>query len=325
MTRLRGVLYYRRRGFGTVRFQTQIADDRRLTGVFYEEYAQMIKGLRDPAAVTTNADLIASYKTSEAYSSKAQRTKEDYDKIMAFLATQIGHLPVADIQRRHVISLRDSNRTRVRFANYIVQMTRILMEHAIDIGIREHNPARGVSELKSTTPARQPWPQDLVHVFRDTFLHDQRVRLLFELLLGTGQRIGDVLAMQWGQISDGAIDVIQNKTRRRLVIPLTPHLQTCLDLAPRQNLTILTKLNGSGPWKYRGAADAMMAARRRIGAAPYPIHSLRHTTTSELAGLGLSDELIQSVTGHTSTASVRRYSDAARQKARAIIAQEKRK
>jgi integrase len=41
---------------------------------------------------------------------------------------------------------------------------------------------------------------------------DPETLLLFEMLLGTGQRISDVLAMQWGQVEDGGIWVKQGKT-----------------------------------------------------------------------------------------------------------------
>tara|TARA_R100001224_G_scaffold108163_1_gene84193 strand:- start:5270 stop:5404 length:135 start_codon:yes stop_codon:yes gene_type:complete len=37
------------------------------------------------------------------------------------------------------------------------------------------------------------------------------------------------------------------------------------------------------PWFYRGAADGKMKLRRQIGAEAYDIHSLRYTTTAELA------------------------------------------
>ena len=39
-----------------------------------------------------------------------------------------------------------------------------------------------------------------------------------------------------------------------------------------------------------------MKVRKEIGAEEYDIHALRHTTASELAALGLSDDLIMAVT-----------------------------
>ena len=48
-------------------------------------------------------------------------------------------------------------------------------------------------------------------------------------------------------------------------------------------------------------------------------------TQAELAALGCSDELIQSVTGHSTTDMVVKYAGPARQKARATEAQGRRK
>ena len=110
-------------------------------------------------------------------------------------------------------------------------------------------------------------------------------------------------------------------TQRRQAV--TPQLAAVLAQAPRAGLFILSQPD-SQPVSYRAAAFAVMKVRKEIGAEDYDIHALRHTTASELAALGLSDELIMAVTGHTSRASVVRYAGAARQKARAKTAQDAR-
>jgi len=142
--------------------------------------------------------------------------------------------------------------------------------------------------------------------------------------LGTGQRIGDVRKMRWSDIEEGGINVRQGKTGKDLWIPFTSQLATVLDRTPRTGLFILSQPD-SQPVSYRAAAFAVMKVRKEIGAEEYDIHALRHTTASELAALGLSDDLIMAVTGHTSRASVVRYAGAARQKARAQVAQDARR
>jgi len=64
--------------------------------------------------------------------------------------------------------------------------------------------------------------------------------------------------------------------------------------------------------------------RKKIGAEGCDIHSLRYTTAAELAALGLSDEVIMSITGHSTVAMVARYAGPARQRQRAQQAQERR-
>lgn len=68
----------------------------------------------------------------------------------------------------------------------------------------------------------------------------------------------------------------------------------------------------------------IVAVRKQIGAEAYDIPGLRYAA-AELAALGCSDELIASVTGHSTTAMVVKYAGPERQKARAKEAQGRRK
>lgn len=190
------------------------------------------------------------------------------------------------------------------------------------IGWREDNPAKGVTLLKSGNGPREPWPYDKIAAFRATATG--RTLLIFELCLGTGQRIADVLKMRWSDIDGDGITVVQNKTGARLWLPFTPHLRATLAQTQKVGVTICAWGRGK-PTSYRGAAQLIMAVRVQIGAEKYDIHGLRYSAASELAELGCSDELIAAVTGHATSAMVRKYAGAARQKTRAIEAQKLRK
>ena len=68
----------------------------------------------------------------------------------------------------------------------------------------------------------------------------------------------------------------------------------------------------------------IMKVRKAIDAEGFDIHALRHTAAHELAAAGCSDELIQSITGHSSAAMVKHYSHFSRQRSRAKEAQSRR-
>lgn len=312
---IKGVLYYMRRGGKAQRILSEP-----MTPAFWAEYARHVKGIAPPPKGKTFADLIASYKASDRFTKLAPRTRSDYDKVLSFIADRMGLLEPAKMQRKDVIRLRDDNAATQRFANYLVQIVRLLFEHAIDQGLMKDNPAKGVTLLKSHADPRQPWPSDKVDAFRAAVPLGTRQRLLFELLIGTGQRIGDVLRMQWGHVDGDGINVRQGKTGKLMWIPFTPHLRAALADAHKRNLTILTNQAGSGPWSYRGAADAMMLVRVKIGAEAYDIHGLRYAAAAELLIAGCSDDLVAAVTGQ-SAAMVAHYTKSVRQKVRAISAQ----
>lgn len=315
----KGVLYFQRRGWPTVRVASKLG-----TAEFALEYASLLNGARfTPAPVTRNfSGLVKDYIRSQRYKKLSARTARDYDKVLVWVRDKIGHLPVDKIQRKDIIRARDSNADTVRFANYIVQVVRILLEHAIDIGWRSDNPARGVGLLKSGSPGRQPWPADMIEQYRAAATGP--ALLVFELCLGTGQRIGDVLKMRWSDIDGDGIKVRQGKTGADLWIPFTPRLRAILSATPKVGVTICAHGRGS-PLSYRAASQRVMDVRRAIGAEAYDIHGLRYAAAAELAAAGCSDELIAAVTGHTTAAMVRKYAGSARQKVRAIQAQDRRK
>lgn len=295
------------------------------TPEFAATYARLLNGVQTMPAKRNFAALVKSYHASKRYRDLAPRTAKDYDKVTAWVVAKLGPLPVADMKRKDVIRARDVNASTMRFANYIVQVLRVLMEHAIDLGWRDAgtNPAKGVDLLQSDRPDRQPWPADLVAAYRATATG--RALLVFELCIGTGQRIGDVLRMRWSDVDDGGIVVRQGKTGAKLWIPLTPRLKAVLDATPKVGMTICAWGQNGKPTSYRGAADLVMAVRKAIRAEAYDLHSLRYTTAAELAEAGCSDELIQSITGHATARMVAKYAGPARQKSRAKLAQDARK
>jgi integrase len=311
----KGKVYFRRGGV----HQRIVAEPG--TPEFHAEYARLLDGRATvPAGKSFNA-LIAHYRRSTRYTKRAPRTQADYDTILAFIAERMGALPVAKMQRQHVVRARDDNADRARFANYLVQVLRILFEHAMDIGWRQDNPAKGVPLIKSNSDPRQPWPREMIAAYRATATGT--ARLIFELCLGTGQRIGDVLRMRWDHIEGDGIHVRQGKTRKALWVPFTGPLRATLAATPRRGLTIICGDHGRA-LTYHQARHHVATVRARIGAEAYDLHSLRYAVASELAEAGCSDELIQSVTGHSSRAMVAQYAGAARQKARAKDAQGRR-
>lgn len=318
----KGVLYFQRRGWPTARIAATVG-----TTAFALEYAALLNGARiAPAASSrTFSALVDSYINDRRYKKLAPRTAADYDKVLLWIRSRLGALPVDGMRRKDVIRARDANADRTRFANYIVQVLRVLFEHAIDIGWigAGTNPAKGVTMIKADTEERLAWPAEMIEKFR-LAARDEAL-LIFELCLGTGQRIGDVLKMCWSDIAGDGINVVQNKTGARLWIPFTSRLREILTRTPRRSLMIIAPIRGvSRPVSYRAAAQRISKVRAEIGAERYDIHGLRYSAASELAAAGCSDDLISAVTGHATAAMVRKYAGAERQKIRAIKAQEAR-
>lgn len=312
-------VYFQRRGWQTVRFNAAPG-----TADFAREYALILQGTPPLNAGTrTFLNLIRAYQHSAKWKKLAPRTQSDYQTVLTYIEAKLGTLPPERMQRKDVIRARDSNAASVRFANYVVQVLRILFEFSIDLGWREDNPAKGVSAIASAGKGRVPWPAPMIEAYRAAAPLGTRQRLIFEMLLGTGQRIGDVLKARWDDIAEGGIHVRQGKTGARLWLPLTRDLRAALDATKKTGLTICAGPTGI-PAIYRVAADLLLAVRKKIGAETYDAHALRYTAAAELAALGCTDEVIMSVTGHKTSAMVAKYAGPARQKARATEAMKRR-
>lgn len=313
-------IYFQRRGWPSQKFQNDFG-----TAEFWTEYAGILSQKDTPRKVVARnfGALIDHYRKSPRYKNLKPRTGLDYDKYLDFFREIMGEANPAKMQRKDVIRLRDSNAEKAYFANYSLRVLRVLMEHCVDLGWRETNPARGVPEIKTAKTEREPWPRELLDVYRAHCALGTRERLVMELCVGTGQRIGDVLTMRWSNIENGAVWVRQSKTSKELWVPILPELQSALDVASRHSVYILTNEQGTNRWSYRGASAAVRKVREQIGAVAYDIHSWRYNAACELLEAGCGDDLIAAVTGQ-SPAMVQHYTKKVRQRIRAVQAQQMR-
>lgn len=318
--RQRNGIYFQRRRWPSVKFKSEFG-----TPEFWKEYATILSGKEEPSRVSVRSfrALIQSYRRSPRYERLKPRTALDYDKYLDFFLSIMGDVSPTAMKRKDVIRLCASNASKPYFANYALRVLRVLMEHCIDLGWRDDNPAKGVPEIKTDKKERQPWPASLLKAYRETCALNTRERLVMELCVGTGQRIGDVLEMRWSDLADGGVVVTQNKTGKKLWVPILAELQAALERASRRSVFIVTNERGTNRWSYRGASQAVRSVRERIGALEYDIHSWRYNAACELVEAGCSDELVAAVTGQ-SPAMVLHYTKQTRQRVRAIKAQQMR-
>ena len=284
-------------------------------------YWALMRGGGPVSKVHTFDKLIASYKQSPKWDNLASRTKRDYSKVLEYIVDTIGSKNPTKMRRSTIIEAQLANKHRARFANYIVHMLSILFEHAIDLDWQRHNPARGIARIK-TGEGHKPWPETAIKVYRSKATG--YVLLAFELALGTGQRISDVLKMEWGDIEDGGINVAQNKTGAQLWIPFTKRLADIIENTPRKSLTYIISDDYGRPIKYDQLQKASLKLKKELGLEAYTSHGLRYSAASELAEAGCTDQQIAAITGHRSLPMVRKYSQGANQRRLAIEAMAKR-
>lgn len=139
----------------------------------------------------------------------------------------------------------------------------------------------------------EPWKEWLV----EEALTDDAMRPFVGLFYFTGQRIGEIIRMQWTDIKDGHIYVRQRKTGIELEIPISAELSQILGELPRRGFTILTQANGKA-WPDNTLRLAMQKWALERGQEIVP-HGLRKNAVNALLEAECSTAEVSAITGQS--------------------------
>ena len=135
-------------------------------------------------------------------------------------------------------------------------------------------------------------------------------RMIYELRVGTGQRISDCVEMEWADFDGEYMTVVQDKTGTKMSIYCPSRLQDHLNRLPK-----------------RVAQMSVEEVRRSLGIMDGPDrlvpHGGRYTAAVQLSDAGCSDDEVQAVTGHETVEVVHKYRAKRDQRAASKRAQEK--
>jgi len=290
---------------------------------FDAAYWEIRSGKVQPTLRTTFENLIVSYYQSPKYKNLGERTKMEYRRTLELIREKNGTKDFTALRRRDVIAARDTYADTWRKANAMVEQLSILASHAIELEWITNNPAQGIPKLKGGEYS--PWPEERQAAFvRYCERHELHTELMaFYLGIGTGQRIGDIVKMEWAHFDGDYMEVTQEKTGVRIWVYCPTRLKDHLNNAPRKGRFIFAK-NLTEHIAKRQVQKLVQGVREKIGALDFVIHGWRYTAASELAEAGCSDVEIQAVTGHRSLGMVQKYRSQANQKLLSKRAQNRR-
>lgn len=264
--------------------------------------------------------LVIEFRESPDFRQLAAKTQGDYARYLDLLRERWGDLQPRTMTREFVIALRDAYADKPRAANYLIAVLRRLMSFAMDrpstYGVTV-NPAARPRSLK-TGDGHSPWEEAEIAVYRAYWSAETWERVVFEVLLATGQRGGDVAKMARGHYHAGAVAVTQQKTGVRVWIPASKELAAVLDpwLSGHKHLSLFPTSSGAAygidAWRHKVAAAIKVA-----GIEGRTIHGLRYTAATRLREIGLDWEEVAAITGHQTADMARKYS---RQKRTAELA-----
>ncbi len=274
------------------------------------EINRTMKGTARKITAGSLADVIAQYKQAPEFRGLRESTRKSYEFALDLLSETWGYSPIASIERKHVLRLRDKYAETPGKANHIVTILRVVLAFALDRDYRSDNPAKDIKKLHMGA-GHASWPDEAIERFLETA--PPMMVLALKMGLYTGQRVGDVLTMCWHDYDGEYIKVVQSKTGTKLSIPVHSDLREALDAQERVSPIILTSHTGR-PFKDSNFRQRFRSAMKIAGLSGLVFHGLRYTAATNLAEAGCSLKEIASITGHKSLGMIEKYSRDADQK-----------
>ena len=267
------------------------------------------------------ADIIAKYYASAAWRALKPVSQEYYRRVIAQIRESHGEKPAGKLEPRHVRQLVAGIETPHAARRYLT-ILRILLQHGVDSGVLDSNPAFGIRGPKVKTVGWHSWSEGEIGQFEARYAPGSRERLAFALLLHTGQRRTDIVRMGPQHVRDGLMRIVQSKTGAEVAIPVHPELASVISASKIGNLAFLVTARG-GPFAAKSFGNWIRDICDAAGLPQCSSHGLRKAAARRLAEAGASTNEIAAITGHASLQEVERYTRAANKKQLAKQAQAK--
>ena len=237
--------------------------------------------------------------------------------VRSALSTQLlptfGSTPLNRITRAQVLEWFDAySRTAPGNANHRLQILRQILNFAVACGHITANPARAIAPNRRSPLTRFLSREEVRRLHRALDRHAPRSAStrqqadIIRLLLLTGCRRNEILALRWAEVHPGALALADSKTGPRKV-PLGAKARRILEEQPR----------GQSPFVFPSPRDAARprtadfalwsTVRREAGIEDVCLHTLRHTVASHAVMNGVPVTVVSRLLGHTDAKMTLRY------------------
>jgi integrase len=279
--------------------------------------------IEDERAAPTVTDLIERFKAEHLPKRRAS-TVDAYTRMLdKHIGPHFGpHIKVADVRFEDIDALhrRLTRNGSPYMANRCVAVLSKMFSMAERWRMRTDNPARGIEKNSEAKRKRYLSGDELSRLVTALAGYsDQQIANAFRLLLLTGARRGEVLAMEWGALDLGAgIWTKAGSTTKQKtdhVVPLSAPARQLLSEIRDQYIRLHPKkplpqyvFPGSGESGHVVEIKKGWAAIcKRAGITKLRIHDLRHSFASQLISGGAPLALIGSLLGHSNPTTTHRY------------------
>ncbi|MCY4469963.1 MAG: site-specific integrase [Thiotrichales bacterium] len=229
------------------------------------------------------------------------------------LLPAFGAMPFDRITRTEVLHWFNAySRTAPGGANHALRILRQILEFAIARGHLEINPARDVAMNRRTALTRFLSRDELQRLHRALDRHARtgtqpaRQADIIRLLLLTGCRRGEILALRWSEVDGDTIALADSKTGPRKVY-LNAQARRIIERQPRGESPFVFPSARTPERPYDPHLPLWGRVRAEAGIEDVRLHDLRHTMATYAVMNGVPVPVVSRLLGHSSVQMTLRY------------------
>ncbi len=217
--------------------------------------------------------------------------------------TRLGHDDISQWFDRY-------SRTAPAGANRALDVLSQALNFAVECGDLTKNPARAIRRNPQPRKTRFLTREEIGHLHRALEVHHGRgsgaqQADIIRLLLLTGCRKGELIALRWSDIHDDRLMLSDSKTGPRAVF-LSVEAQAVLARQPRVGPYVFP--SPTNPLACRSMELSLWRkVRRTAGIADVRLHDLRHSFASHAVMAGVPLPVVSRLLGHTHLRMTLRY------------------
>jgi integrase len=227
-----------------------------------------------------------------------------------------GTLPYSQMQRRHVIEIRDGIRDTPGAQNNVVKALSAMFTWAVKADLLTLNPCAGIERLKSGD-GFHTWTPDEVAQFELKHPLGTKARLALHLGLFTGLRLSDIAIVGRQHVKDSWLKIRPGKTAGSsgvtVEIPVLSELQETIDATDTGDLAFLVTEWGR-PFSVDGLGNKMRQWCDQAELFHCTMHGLRKAGATIAAENGATDDELMAIFGWTTKQQTTLYTRQANRK-----------
>lgn len=266
---------------------------------FMAAYNKAAAARADRTAGTLQS-LLDAFQKSRDFTGLRERTRLDYTAKIKAIEAEFSDFPLAalgDKRTRHeFMAWRDRLAEKsLRQADYAWVVLARILSWSKGRGLIDVNPCERGGRLYDETRADKVWSADDEAAFKAKAPKELVLALM--LALWTGQRQGDLLALEWSAYDGEKIRLQQSKTGTRVTIPVGAPLKAILDPNRGQGRIMLNTRGHA--WTEEGFRASWAKAQRKAKVTGVTFNDLRGTAITRLALAGCTEAEIATISGHS--------------------------